>query len=218
VVLRRAYASPLTLVAVSWLASVVLLVLAWRSGRLSAHHHRDPPFTRPTLQQPSAHDEDDEEDGFTHIPSPNRQQTQERPYGSDRPYDNDVVQNPFSDPQGRYSQPSSIPAAGRPSMDAYGAFSDPAPSGFGSGYGGGGSPSGAPLGAVSEYQSSGGYSPQRATGGAPMLPEPDLGPRVSRTMQYADPYAAVRASVAGASGGAAPPAPPGYSEGYSGYR
>ncbi|KAI9512961.1 hypothetical protein F5148DRAFT_1159530 [Russula earlei] len=61
----------------------------------------------------------------------------------------------FSSP-GRYNIPSAPQP--RPSLDAYGAFSDPAPSGFG-----------APSNDV--------------TG-------------VSRTMQYADPYAAVRASVA----------------------
>jgi len=34
----------------------------------------------------------------------------------------------------------------------------------------------------------------------PIIPEPDLGPRVSRTMPYADPYAAVHASVTSQSG------------------
>lgn len=74
-------------------------------------------------------------------------------------------------------------------MDAYGAFSDPAPSGFG-----GVSASHAP--ATSESES-----------GAP---------KVSRTMQYADPYAAVRASLA--SGTSAPAATTSSYEPYTGYR
>jgi len=96
-------------------------------------------------------------------------------------------------------------------MDAYGAFSDPAPSGFGS----------------SRYnQVSNGYtnnystaSPAKSTsGGPPILPEPDLGPMVSRTMQYADPYAAVRASIAGQQGSGPPNSlPPSY-DSYQGYR
>ena len=110
------------------------------------------------------------------------------------------------------SAPSAyIPASqvvGRPSMDAYGAFSDPAPSGFG----------------TSRYnQAASGYTNSHSTapsarsnsGGPPVLPEPDLGPMVSRTMQYADPYAAVRASIAGGSGSPTS-VPPSY-ESYQGY-
>ncbi|KAJ6577340.1 hypothetical protein B0H19DRAFT_1119297 [Mycena capillaripes] len=96
--------------------------------------------------------------------------------------------NPFSDAN-RYAQPApQTPVHGRPSIDAYGAFSDPAPSGF--------SPA----------------APRFGSGGPPVIPEQDLGPRVgvSRTMQYADPYAAVRASIA------TPPAPG--DSGYQGYR
>ncbi|KAJ8487622.1 hypothetical protein ONZ45_g14272 [Pleurotus djamor] len=82
---------------------------------------------------------------------------------------------------------------GRKPMDVYGAFSDPAPSGF----------------AASSQANSSPYS-----SGPPVLPEPDVGPRVSRTMQYADPYAAIRANI-----GSNPPAatPPSY-ESYQGYR
>jgi hypothetical protein len=65
-------------------------------------------------------------------------------------------------------------AAGRPSMDAYGAFSDPAPSGYGA------------------------SSPGAGSGAMPQ-------PGVSRTMQYADPYAAVRASIAGGGQASGPP-------------
>lgn len=102
-------------------------------------------------------------------------------------------------------------------MDAYGAFSDPAPTGFGTSYGGGNASSGGYA-----SQQSGGYgtSPQRQTGGGggpPLLPEPDLGPRVSRTMQYADPYAAVRASIGGGSSTSPAGAPPSY-ENYQTYR
>jgi hypothetical protein len=71
----------------------------------------------------------------------------------------------------------------RPSMDAYGAFSDPSPSGFG--------------GVSTTY--------------APPPSDPAT-PRVSRTMQYADPYAAVRASLATST-----TSPPSY-EPYTGYR
>ena len=92
------------------------------------------------------------------------------------------------------------------SMDAYGAFSDPAPTGYG----------GVPAGQPSTFSTASGLS-NTSSGG------------VSRTMQYADPYAAVRASIAGAPS-ALPPAgysgstspvrtngPPSYTE-YTGYR
>ena len=167
-------------------------MLDWRAGRLSAP--RDPPFQRP---QP-VHDEEDaadeeDEPSYTHIPPVRSTASPANRYDN-----SDSAQSPFADPQ-RYSQaPTSTytqPLAGRPSMDAYGAFSDPAPSGFG-------------------YTST--ASPTRSNVAAPpILPEPDLGgPMVSRTMQYADPYAAVRASIAGQ---ASPPGPPSY-ETYSGYR
>lgn len=197
-----------------WGASVVLLVLDWRSGKL--HAPRDPPFSIPH----GNHDEEEAEEdaSYTHIP-PARQTS------SSSRYDNSNAANsPFADgsryavsPSGGTSAPTAYtpastahPLAGRPSMDAYGAFSDPAPSGFGTsspGY------STAPSG----YSASG-YIPSPArTAGPPILPEPDLGPRVSRTMQYADPYAAVRASIAGQQGPASPTSPPSY-ESYQGYR
>lgn len=179
---KKAAAIFLWLAAVFWLASLFLIVRDWRSGKL--HSPRDPPFTRP-----AGRDEDDydEESGFTTIPPP-RSNT----------YDNsDSPASPSADSHARPSSgytptpPSfpSGPAAGRPSMDAYGAFSDPAPSGFGTG----------------------GYTP---TGAVPTIPEPEFGARVSRTMQYADPYAAVRASIAG--GGQNPPGPPSYESNYAG--
>jgi len=100
-------------------------------------------------------------------------------------------------------------------MDAYGAFDDPAPSGFGTAHQGGYS---APPGGYSE--SYGTASPSRQYTGPPILPEPDMGgPMVSRTMQYADPYAAVRASIAAQQGPSSPTAgPPSYDSSYQGYR
>jgi len=141
-----------------WGASLTLAVLEWRKNR--ATRPRDPPF-----DQPVDGPEGDEESTYAGVPSFKE--------------DADDTSSPFSDPY-RYSGASStfagnsagfsspgrynIPSAPqpRPSLDAYGAFSDPAPSGFGT--------------APSDSDASG----------------------VSRTMQYAaaDPYAAVRASVA----------------------
>ena len=91
-------------------------------------------------------------------------------------------------------------------MDAYGAFSDPAPSGFGYGN------SNVNAGYASPSSRVG-----RTVSPPPMIPDPDLGqPMVSRTMQYADPYAAVRTSVA-TGGQHQQGTPPSY-ESYSGYR
>ncbi|KAF8899881.1 hypothetical protein CPB84DRAFT_1815505 [Gymnopilus junonius] len=130
-----------------WLASLVLLVLDWRAGKLSVS--RDPPFQRPQAIR----------------------QLQCTPIAFRR------SSEIFSTPSSTYTQPM----AGRPSMDAYGAFSDPAP----------------------------------VDSGIRALP-PLPGPMLSRTMQYADPYAAVRASIAGQPS-TSPPGPPSY-ESYSGYR
>ncbi|KAF7312174.1 WD-REPEATS-REGION domain-containing protein [Mycena indigotica] len=162
-----------------WAASLTLLVLDWRSGKLHSGP-RDPPFTHPTQEATDYemdYDPDDEE--YQHIP-PAR-----RTAASDTYDNNSTPPNPFSD-QNRYS-------AGRPSVDAYGAFSDPAPSGF--------SP------AVQRFGST-----------PPVLPQQDLGPSigVSRTMQYADPYAAVKQSIAGGGGNSSTPSQ-GY-DGYQGYR
>ncbi|KAG5650816.1 hypothetical protein H0H81_010941 [Sphagnurus paluster] len=213
---------------VFWLASLGLLVLDWRSGKLhssSSGRGRDPPFTQPEhdstdiervdsiagsgrrgTQHEDDDGEEDETDGgrgaYTHVPRPsayasssggytqsqytaNTQytaptqslNTQYAPspstYSPSHTLPPPDVGSPFADP--RYD-PEPV---GRPSMDAYGAFSDPAPSGFAA-----------------------------AAPGAP---------RVSRTMQYADPYSAVRASIAGSQASAAGGAPPTY-ESYEGYR
>lgn len=176
--------------------------MQWRSGKLSGP--RDPPF-RPPQEQHDV-EELEEEEGYTSIP-PIRQSSVNASSAGGR-YD-PPDGNPFSD-SNQYSVPpssgytpasNSQPLAGRPSMDAYGAFSDPAPTGFGT--------------ASPNYTSAyGTASPSRtATSGPPTIPEPDLGPRVSRTMQYADPYAAVRATVSGQT----PSSPPSY-ENYTGYR
>ncbi|KAG7089632.1 hypothetical protein E1B28_011295 [Marasmius oreades] len=197
---KKAAAIFLWLAFAFWGASLGLLIMNWRQGKLLGP--RDPPFEHPTDMN-DAHEDDDEEASYHHIP-PVRSTS-----------NTDVPANPFTD-SNRYSAASSAPianyttsnyspavpvAAGRPSMDAYGAFSDPAPSGFGV------------------------HSPARAnSGGAPMIPGPDLGPQLSRTMQYADPYAAVRANLTSAqqqqahsSPYGAPSVPPSY-ESYTGYR
>jgi hypothetical protein len=141
------------LATIFWAGSLTLAFLEWRKNR--GLRPRDPPFDHP--------EEGDQESAYE-VPSIKQD-------------DDDHTISPFSDAY-RYSGVSStaigssaagytspkynIPSAPqpRPSLDAYGAFSDPAPSGFG-----------APPG------------DSGVTG-------------VSRTMQYADPYAAVRASVA----------------------
>ncbi|KZP27419.1 hypothetical protein FIBSPDRAFT_731027 [Athelia psychrophila] len=162
-----------------WLASLALLIMEWRSGKLTGP--RDPPFAPPEAHEEGyaySHEEEEEEDtAYSSMPPVSQRQTTYEDAGG----------SPFADPR-RYRDsdatansgaPDGIPA-GRPSMDAYGAFSDPAPSGFGTG------------------------SP------APATPPPPAQPAVSRTMQYADPYAAVRANI-----GQAPTTPPTY-DGYSG--
>ncbi|KIK96567.1 hypothetical protein PAXRUDRAFT_825798 [Paxillus rubicundulus Ve08.2h10] len=196
-----------------WLASLVLLIIDWRSGNLTARP-LDPPFIRPDIEE--AEEEDDLETtihqpvGSAPPPSAVAQTTQTTtrlpaPAAAPRrsTYDNsDVANSPFADSNSwmtstattaapsttaysssayrssEYSGYTATPAAAsRPSLDAYGAFSDPAPSGFG-----GVSSSFAP----------------------PLTGDPNV-PRVSRTMQYADPYAAVRASLAASGHSVGPP-------------
>ncbi|KAF5341866.1 hypothetical protein D9611_001677 [Ephemerocybe angulata] len=214
---------------VFWAASVTLLIIDWRSGRLSPH--RDTPFSRPTGQASEA--DEDEDASYTHVQHPGRQADNGRRYDEESAAipTTTTTANPFNDPS--HSYPSAIPPAtaarydvpaGRPSMDAYGAFSDPAPTGFGTSYGAGNAgyapPSQQQLPPQAGYGGSPGGNPPPAltvgqgAGGAPLLPEVDVGPRVSRTMQYADPYAAVRASIS------SPPAqaPPSYDNYGGGYR
>jgi len=198
---------------VCWCASMAILIMDWRSGKLIAD--RDSPFTRPQVvhEEEGVEEEEEEHMSRSHLP-PVRQSTASSPPNV---YSNsNSSQSPFAD-SNRYSGHSQIPAstpsaytpgpqaAGRQSMDAYGAFSDPTPSGFG----------------TAQYnQVANSYATAPNVGGPPILPEPDLGgPMVSRTMQYADPYAAVRATIAGQQAPVSPTSvlPPSY-ETYVGYR
>ncbi|KAG6910106.1 hypothetical protein DXG01_013159 [Tephrocybe rancida] len=166
-----------------WAASLVLLVLDWRSGKLTAPSApRDPPFRAPSrqddLEDGLAHDDDDLEDDFTHIPRPN--QSAYAPSSHSNSHSNNTnsryepSENANTNPASPFADENRY--AGRPSMDAYGAFSDPAPSGFAQGQ------------------------------------EQPEAPRVSRTMQYADPYAAVRASVGSTGAQSTPPSYDSYSQ------
>jgi hypothetical protein len=154
---------------------VALLFLTWR--RLKREGPRDPPFQIPTTARTghdalADEDDDDAESGFR------------RPMPGGAPQQSDT-EGPFADTNrfSDYSGSAPAPApAGRPSMDAYGAFSDPAPSGFGGG-------TRSPTGNASS-------------------------PGISRTMQYADPYAAVRAQLETGGAGANQGRPPSYDRGY----
>ncbi|THH27392.1 hypothetical protein EUX98_g6794 [Antrodiella citrinella] len=164
---------------VFWVCTLTLNIMDWRSGKISA---RDPPFTHP--MDPSDHvSQEDEESLYHQPPGATRKSTYE---------DEEEATSPFSD-NNRYSGVPSVnappysatPLAPQPrsSMDAYGAFNDPTPTGFGA------------------------SAPQlpEPTFGRPLSP-PDEGPRISRTMQYADPYAAVRATIAASGGQSQSPA------------
>lgn len=154
----------------------------WRSGK-SAGGVRplDPPFDHPSEPADDLVSQEDEESLYR------QQSTRKSAYEGGTHDDHD---SPFSD-QHRYSGVPSVnppyPSApgARPSIDAYGAFSDPPPTGFGR---------------------SSSPPPQLPAFSRPLSPLDD-NPRVSRTMQYADPYAAVRATVEGKT---SPPAYGGY--------
>ena len=173
---------------------MAMFIMDWRSGKLIAA--RDPPFTRPQMvhEEEGVEEEEEEEDAsHSHLP-PVRQSTASSP--PNVYLNSNLSQSPFGDPirYSEHSQTSSTydpapQAAVRQSMDTYGAFSDPPPSGFG----------------TSQYR------------GPPILPEPDLGPMVSRTMQYADPYAAVRSTISQQQQQQELP-PPRYDNTYEGYR
>jgi len=81
---------------------------------------RDPPFRRP------AHD--DAESIISREPSRIRRNHRRE---NDDDEDDDEIQSPFADPRGVYSTAGG--GQGRASMDMYGAFSDPAPSGYAAG-------------------------------------------------------------------------------------
>ncbi|KAI0090206.1 hypothetical protein BDY19DRAFT_887882 [Irpex rosettiformis] len=153
---------------VFWVGSFVLVFLDFRNGKAS--RARDPPFTHP--EDPT--DLDDEESMLEHPAS--RKSTYDAPGDSDSPFD-DHNRYPAAESTTTFSSAPQLP---RPSFDAYGAFSDPAPSGFA---------------ATPTTENT----------------------RVSRTMQYADPYAAVRNAVVTGATTTPPPNPPSYSYGNSGY-
>ncbi|THH16663.1 hypothetical protein EW146_g4009 [Bondarzewia mesenterica] len=140
-----------------WAASFGLAVYDWRTGKSS--RPRDPPFQHPTEYDEAG----DEESTYEAIPAPRRStldDADESPFSDANRYSGNSASTPpatggFGAAPSRYDSPPA--AQSRPSMDAYGAFSDPAPTGF----------------------------------GAPSSEPNSDEPRVSRTMQYADPYAAV---------------------------
>lgn len=135
---------------VAWGGTAFLAFQEWRTGK-TVYRQEDPPFSLPTHAPAPTDDEDTDP------------YTRRQPNADDE--DDEYARGPFTD-NNRYDGYNAA-GAGRPSMDAYGAFSDPNPSGYGR----------------TEYNQ----------------------PEVSRTMQYADPYAQVRASIH--TGGAAPPMP-----------
>ncbi|PFH53201.1 hypothetical protein AMATHDRAFT_138507 [Amanita thiersii Skay4041] len=193
---------------VFWAASLGLLVYYWRSGKLAAP--RDPPFI------PPHHNHDDEEVGdeeSMHTSIPPAGVTPVSPILSNR-YDNsNAINSPFADSNRQvpattyngYSNAVSSSPPVRASLDVYGAFSDPAPTGFNNMTGLNNTYD--TTGARQSHQSA---SPVRSNIDA-SLPTADYAPRVSRTMQYADPYAVVRASLTSQG------SPPSY-ESYQTYR
>ena len=142
----------------------------WRSGKAS--RPQDPPFTRPV------EDDDgnpaDEESAYD-IPEGSTIDhaiSEQNQYSSTAP---SIPPISYSDGFTPVPQPrDDTSPAHRPSMDIYGAFSDPDP---------------APYSTPNPY----------------FQPEPS---RVSRTMQYADPYAAVKASLTSTQ----QPGPPSYGQ------
>jgi hypothetical protein len=153
-----------------WSASFVLTVMDWRTGKAS--RPIDPPFIPPVSDDQD--DDADEESAYSR-PVGHRDSTVD--HGPPDGYPANVPSiPPISSPDESIPtyQPadSYAPPTSRPSMDVYGAFSDPVPSG---------------------YSNPNPYSPPDSSG-------------VSRTMQYADPYAAVRANLTSKQ----PPGPPSY--------
>lgn len=144
-----------------------MIIRDWRSGK-GGLRPRDPPFEHPT--EDLEYEDEDEESSY-HPTEARRSRYDEPPADANTPYSENRYSNPPppsippmsftpSPAQGGYSSPTNS----RPSMDVYGAFSDPAPSG---------------------------YSP----GAGPAQTQEQQDPRLSRTMQYADPYAAIRATI-----------------------
>ncbi|KAH8979584.1 hypothetical protein EDB86DRAFT_2984228 [Lactarius hatsudake] len=141
-----------------WAGTLTIAILDWRKNR--GLRPRDPPFEHPEV------DEGDEESTYEVVPPLKRDADSDANSPFSDTYRFSGASSTVYDGSAGYNSPGkySIPSAPqpRPSLDAYGAFSDPAPTGF-----------------------------------AP--PPGDNGVKgMSRTMQYADPYAAVRASVTSA--------------------
>jgi len=146
----------------AWCATFFVVIKEWREGKQRGRP-RDPPFMNPIEYS------HEESDTSSYYPAGSAEAA--RPLSQIN--EDDEPQSPFVDPpMARYGAgpaPSLPPVdiggpAPRQSMDTYGAFSDPAPSGY--------------------------------------LDPPE---GVSRTMAYADPYAAVRANIGPRTGNAPPP-------------
>jgi len=138
---------------ISWGATFAIILKEWRQGKVRGPRPKDPPFTNPVEHSYEG------SDASSYYPSRTTNVGPRRPL-TDVDEDEEPPQSPFADPQTRYvpgmaqaMAPIDAPAP-RQSMDTYGAFSDPPPTGYN---------------------------------------DPPEG--VSRTMQYADPYAAVRANI-----------------------
>ena len=119
--LRNPYTFPLAF----WASSLALILPDLRSGKIS-RRSRDPPFSRPS-------DDPRDDDAESVLSRPvNRASS-----GQDD--DDGVVQSPSAD-SNRYRAPTAPSAERIPrsSMDTYGAFSDPAPSGYPASAAGGG--------------------------------------------------------------------------------
>lgn len=199
---------------VFWICSVALLVQDWRSGRADRGlRPRDPPFTHPT--DPN----DDDAESMV-----SRQQSRHVVHRQEE--EEDELESPFSDPYPqrqdspyRYQQP-----AARASMDTYGAFSDPPPSGYAN----------AAAPPRSSYSSPPPQLPPLYLGNTPptrplqsretppLYRSPQAPQGMSRTMalayedtgttdtSYEDPYDRVRATLGTPRPGSTPNAPPGY--------
>ena len=140
----------------AWVGTVSIVFRDWRKGRST--RPRDPPFEHPEV------DDGDEESTYEVVPHLKRDADSHSDSPFSDAYRYSGASSTVVDSSAGYGSPGkySIPSAPqpRPSLDAYGAFSDPTPTGF--------------------------------------APPPNDNTGISRTMQYADPYAAVRASVASA--------------------
>jgi len=169
------------LAAIFWVCSAYLTFRDWRTGKSererTRNQARDPPFTHPDDPSGyapsirdgySAADAEAGEGGYD-------DRDRDAEYGRTERYSGSAPQLPplrqqssgltsgVSNPTSPFSDANRVPAAPRQSIDAYGAFSDPEPTG---------------------------YNPSS--------------PGVSRTMQYADPYAAVTATLNRASASPSP--------------